>query len=50
MIPPEVMRESRERVRADLPRPVNWFAAAAIVQLWLSLIAAAVLLWRRRFP
>ena len=50
LIPPEVMQESRERVRADLPRPVNWFAAAAIVLLWISLIVTAVLLWRRQFP
>ncbi|MGI8477791.1 MAG: DUF1232 domain-containing protein [Thermomicrobiales bacterium] len=48
LIPPEVMRDSRERVRADPPGPANRRAAAVIVLVWvLIVVAAAWLVWRR---
>ncbi len=44
MIPPEVMDACRKQA-ADLEaKPVNWYAAAAIVLLWLAL-AALCLKW-----
>ena len=49
MIPPAVMVECRERVRAELAdgKPLGRAAAAVIVAIWLVLAASAVLLIAR---
>ena len=51
MIPPDVLSESRERARGLMEegRPTNWFAAAAIIAIWLLLLAVAVALVVRWF-
>jgi len=44
MIPPEVMAECRRQAADPAEKPVNWYAAAAIILLWLAL-AALCLKW-----
>ncbi len=47
LVPPEVYAECRARAAAAGPLPGGRLAAAAILALWLLLLAAAVrLLWR----
>jgi len=35
MIPQQVLEEHREHARQRLKAPVNWFAAAAIIAVWI---------------
>ena len=44
LIPEEVMRDCRERAKQDIQKPVNWWAAAVVVALWLGALAL-VFLW-----
>lgn len=44
MIPPAVMVECRRQAADPGEKPVNWYAAAAILLLWLAL-AALCLKW-----
>jgi uncharacterized membrane protein YkvA (DUF1232 family) len=39
LIPAEVMAECRRQASDPAEKPVNWYAAAAIVLLWLALAA-----------
>ena len=53
MIPPEVMKDCRERAarEAEMGQPVNWLAAGVIVVIWIGLAALVIVagfrLWRR---
>ena len=49
MIPENVMAECREKARESLGQrnPANWLAGAAVIALWLLLIACIVLAVRR---
>ncbi len=53
MIPPEVMKDCRERAarEAGMGQPVNWLAAGVIVVIWIGLAALVIVagfrLWRR---
>jgi len=51
MIPPNVMAESREKARQMLEqgKPVNWYAAAVIIVIWLLLAFLVVVAFVRIF-
>jgi len=49
LIPPEVMAESREKAKEIHAKPVNWWAGALIILLWLALAGLAVALGIRLF-
>ena len=44
MVPPEVLRESRERADRSHERPISWVAAGFIVAVWLAVAACAAFL------
>lgn len=46
MIPPAVMAECRERAQEVMAagKPTNWAAAAAIIAIWLGLLALGIVL------
>jgi len=46
MIPPQVMTEAREKAKQAMgqERPVNYFAAAVVILIWLGLAALAIML------
>jgi len=48
-IPPEVMADCRERAAAAMAggKPRNWYAAAAIVAVWILLAVSGILLCLR---
>jgi uncharacterized membrane protein YkvA (DUF1232 family) len=51
MVPPEVLRESRERADRSGERPVSSVAAGFIVAVWLAVAAgAAFLVYRWLWP
>jgi uncharacterized membrane protein YkvA (DUF1232 family) len=39
LLPPDVMAECRERARASVEQPRNYFAASVIVALWIAAVA-----------
>jgi uncharacterized membrane protein YkvA (DUF1232 family) len=43
LIPPEVMAESREKVKEIHAKPVNWWTGALIILLWLALAGMGIL-------
>ena len=47
LLPPEVLAASRERANALLARPTSHAAAAFMVVVWLSCIAALACWWYR---
>jgi len=42
LIPSEVMAESREKVKEFHAKPVNWWAGALIILLWLALAGLGI--------
>ncbi len=51
LIPPDVMAEHRAAARvAELERKPNWMGAAAIIVIWLLIVAVALhFVWRHLF-